>query len=405
MIRNHPDIVVFLDIDWDTKKEKNRQHFLISELARQLEGCSKILAVERPICFWTSPFRARKKLVQWIYHPPLRHVGPNLYIYTPFVFIHNLIAARIPTFRGLNRCLLRMLLNRVMKNIDINTKNLIAWVHHPYQLEDIGLVNEKSLVYDCYDDYITLETSRTRSLDLEEREIEILKQADWVFLSSKELLEKKSKLSNSVYLIPNAVEFEHFLKSTREIDKLRINNAGPVLGFTGKITPRLDFRLLSKIARNHLDWNFLLIGPTENENVLKKNPAYRSFVTAPNVNIPGGIPYQELPEQMKLFDVCLLPYRDDDQFNIHCSPLKLYEYLATGKPIVSTNLPSVRDFSGLVRIAENIEDFGQQVKKALEEQDIHLCKLRIAKAHENSWKSRVNDILSIFNDYHKGNRG
>ena len=100
------DIVIFLDVDWEVKTQKNRQHFLIRELARQLEGYSKILGVERPICPFTSPFRDTIKFFQWLHFRHLRKVGSNLYIYTPFVFIHNIIADKIPIMTVFNRYLL-----------------------------------------------------------------------------------------------------------------------------------------------------------------------------------------------------------------------------------------------------------------------------------------------------------
>lgn len=118
-----------------------------------------------------------------------------------------------------------------------------------------------------------------------------------------------------------------------------------------------------------------------------------------NVNFLGSKPYEELPNYMKFFDVCIIPYDQNDPLNINCSPLKLYDYMATGKPVVSTDLPAVRSFNKLVRIGRNKEEFEKQLMKAIEEQDGFLCKLRMAKAHENSWESRANDIIKILNDY------
>jgi len=80
------DLVVFASVDWENPVRKNRQHFLIAELARQLEGRSKVLWVERPICPWTGPFRKREKVWAWVRgRRGLRRVGPNLHAYTPFV--------------------------------------------------------------------------------------------------------------------------------------------------------------------------------------------------------------------------------------------------------------------------------------------------------------------------------
>lgn len=395
----HFDIVFFLDADWEAKSQKNRQHFLIAELARQLEGRSRILGIERPICPWTSPFRNPGKFFQWLLFNRWRKVGQNFYIYTPFVFLHNLIADRIPIFKVLNRYLLKILLNRVMKNLDFNTNNLIAWIHHPYQLGDIGLVGEKRLVYDCYDDYVISETSRIRSHDLKEREQEILKRATWVFVVSEELMREKAKISDNVYYLPNAVEYDHFSKSMQEKDELGKKNDQPVLGFTGKITSRLDYRLLSKLASKYSNWNFVMIGPWENEANLKKDQAYRDFVTAPNVHMQGPKPYQELPYLMRLFDICILPYKTDDLFNINCSPLKLYEYLATGKPIVSTDLPAIRNFDSLVDIAKDDEEFDLKVVKALEEQDRTLREQRQAAARENSWERRAKQVIVLLEEF------
>jgi len=115
-----PDFIIFLDADWEAESQKNRQHFLIAELARQLEGRSKVLAVERPICPWTNPFRKQEKFVQRLRgERGLRQAGANLYLYTPFVFIHNIIAACIPGMTGLNRCLLSALLRRVLKQMKL----------------------------------------------------------------------------------------------------------------------------------------------------------------------------------------------------------------------------------------------------------------------------------------------
>ena len=396
----YPDIVVFLDVDWEEKSKKNRQHFLIAELARQLEGCSKILGVERPICPWTSPFCNPGKFFQWLRFKRLRKVGSNLYIYTPFVLIHNIIAARLPMMTVLNRYLLRMLLNQVKKKIGFLDKDLVAWIHHPYQLEELGLVNEKLLIYDCHDDYLEY-ANQARKKDIENREKLILEKADYVFCVSDKLLKEKGEIKNiknKGYIIPNAVEFDHFAQA-----KLKGNNSiskkkKTILGYMGKITERLDFQLLVSLAIKHPGWELVMIGPEESHSEvapLFSNPYYQSFIAAPNVNLMGARSYNNLPILMRAFDVCILPYNADDPFNIHCSPLKIYEYLATGKPIVSTDLPAVRNFKGLVRIAEDIEDFERQILEALQDKDKELCQQRLEAAGNNSWQKRVETILKV----------
>ena len=388
------DLVVFLGVDWGATTSKNRQHFLIAEVARQLDSRSKVLAIERPICPWTTPFRKREKIMQLLCgEHRLRRAGPNLYVYIPFVFVHNLIAAHIPGMTALNRRLLMTLLRRVLTSLKFRARNLITWIYHPYQLEDIGLMGEKTLVYDCYDNYTASEPNPTRRRDLMERERAILRRADCVFVSSEELLRAKRGSNRNVHLIPNGVEFEHFTQAARKDETLQ--NDGPVLGFTGKITPRLDFRLLVQLAATHPHWKLVMIGPKEREDELVKNPDYRAFVSAPNVYLPGSKLYEELPVHMQAFDVCLLPYKADDPFNIHCSPLKLYEYLATGKPIVSTDLPAARSFKAVVRVAQDAEEFEGKITESLVERDGKLSQQRQAAAHNNSWERRAEGVLEI----------
>ena len=390
------DIVVFLDADWETAAQKNRQHFLIPELARQLAGRSRVLGVERPICPWTGPFRRRAKFMRWLLgQRGLRRVARNIHIYTPFVFVHNVIAAHIPKMAEANRCLLRVLLGSVLKRLGFRTDSLIAWIHHPYQLEDVGLVAERHLFYDCYDDYIAAERIPSRRCDLASREKAILDRAHGVFVVSEELLRAKNTMSARVHLVPNGVEFEHFARAASGESETATQDRSAVLGFTGKITPRIDFRLLVHLATAHPEWTLAMIGPHEDTEALKRNADYRAFVDAPNVHLLGPRPYRDLPRHMRAFDICLLPYTTDDPFNIHCSPLKLYEYLATGKPIVSTDLPAVRPFDGLVRIARDAEEFERQVAAALEEQDEDLRQRRLAVARENSWESRAKTVLQI----------
>lgn len=389
--------IIYLGVDWEASSQKHRQHFLISKLARRLEGNSMVLGVERPICFFTSPFLHGQKFIKWMFcKGRLRKAGSNLYIYTPFVFLHNIIAARIPGITKFNRFLLRIQLMHILNKLNFDTSNLLAWIHHPYQLEDVGLLGERWLVYDCYDDYTVSQRSATCKSDLEGREATILKKADFVFFSSAELLRFKGGGNTNVHLIPNGVEFEHFNKTALK-DKISITeDYSTVIGFTGKISTRLDFQLLLRIAEIHRDWRIVMIGPYESKADFIRNPDYCALRSAPNVNLCGPRLYQELPDKMRSFDVCILPYRVDDPFNMRCSPLKLYEYLATGKPIVSTNIPAVRPFDGLVRVARDAEEFESHVVMALAEQDEALVQQRLLVAQENSWKRRVAKILEIF---------
>lgn len=393
------DFVIFLSQDWDT--------FFRRHLIRTLADCapdSKFLCLERPVCPITNPFLKPYKFLQWITgRGNIRQVRENLIIYRPFILLHDHIATKISPFNKINRLLLKSQIRRWNKKYSLNTNFVVSWIYDPFQDGYLNLVNEQLKVFEYYDEYSSwseVPFFRTHK-DLARKEKQVLSEVDLVFVVSEEILTNKSHLHRSIHVVPNATDFGHFNKAAKNNLPLPNDIAPikrPIVGYVGNITSRIDFSLLEYLSKNHSDWSFVFIGGTDGVRI----PATLKSKT--NVNFLGSKPYEELPKYMKFFDVCIIPYDQNDPFNINCSPLKLYDYLATGKPIVSTDLPAVRYFKEFVRIADDPEDFGQQVKKALEEHDRHLCKLRIAKAQENSWEFRANDIINILNDYYKGNR-
>ena len=143
------------------------------------------------------------------------------------------------------------------------------------------------------------------------------------------------------------------------------------------------------IAERKKDWSFVLVGGKD--DYMKNKLILVEFAERKNVYLLGKKSYEDLPGYLKAFDVCLIPFRRDDLFSLSCSPLKLYEYLATGKPIVSTNLAGVSCFDSLVRIAQNNNEFEKHIGEALREGfECHEMRMKIAKNH--SWKKRANKV-------------
>lgn len=391
MLVDKYDFVVFLNAEWETKTARNRQHFLIAELARQLEGKSKILAVERPVCPWTTPVCNWDKFYHWLLcQKGLRHAGPNLYIYTPFVFIHNLIAA-LTGMTIFNRRLLKSLLTGILKKLDFRMENLVAWIHDPFQSEDIGLVGEKFLVYDCFDDHL----SQDRGLwpaNLEGREKAILFQANLVLTVSEKLLNLLQGQANRVCLLPNGVDYGLFARAVSPemiIPPELVVFPSPIIGFVGKISPLLDFELLAWLAAGHPEWNFVFIGDKSSEKNLSGKTGYSLFKRSSNVHLIGPKNHTNLPSYIKAFDVCLIPYLLEGQIPFS-SPLKLYEYLASGQPIVSVNIPQVAEFEPLVYVARTKSEFELCLNRALTEgRNNELYEQRLKEAQRNSWEKRA----------------
>lgn len=392
------DFVIYLPGDWDV--DVNRQH-LIRALAEEAPDC-KFLCLERPVDLVTTLFLHPRKFFEWLLRRNnRRQYGENLFICRTFILLHDHIAPRFSPILWINRCVVAAQVRSLVARFGLHPDRLVSWIYDPFQEMYLGLVGERLSVYNCYDEYSaypSIPVFRTIS-EIRKREKRILKRVDIVLVVSKMLLRSKEILSDNVHVVSHAVDWSHF---RRAIDEATVipedikNIPHPIVGFVGNVTDRIDFTLLEHISKSHLSWSLVLIGGGRDVQVLD------AIAELPNIHLFGARSFEKVPDYLKAFDVCIIPYDADDPFNVNCFPLKLYEYLSTGKPIVSTDLPAVRPFDGLVRIAHDVGDFERHVAEALEEQDEDLRQRRLAVAQENSWERRAEAVSRIIEDTLKG---
>ncbi|MDB5334092.1 MAG: hypothetical protein JWP03_5243 [Phycisphaerales bacterium] len=165
--------------------------------------------------------------------------------------------------------------------------------------------------------------------------------------------------------------------------------AGPVLGYTGTIHPdRVDVELVEAVARKMRAGSVVLVGP----NMLPGDQSER-LRKCGNVFLPGPVPYAEIPNIMRAFDVCITPHRVT-AFTESLNPIKLWEYLAAGKPIVSTDVAGFRDYPQFVRIASGADEFLAAAEAGMREGP-HLRPARRAEARRHSWAGRVDQISAV----------
>jgi len=169
----------------------------------------------------------------------------------------------------------------------------------------------------------------------------------------------------------------------------------PVYGYTGSVHPdRVDVELVREFAQR-VKGTVVLLGP----DMLP--PQAKARLALPNVVIFGPVPYAQVPAYMRAFDVCIVPHRMS-AFTESLNPIKLWEYLAAGKPIVSTDVAGFRDYPKLVRLARTADELVAAAHAALAEAGIaegeSLAAQRQAIARENSWQQRVDEIERVIEE-------
>lgn len=192
-------------------------------------------------------------------------------------------------------------------------------------------------------------------------EITLIQRVDQVIIHSRKLLERKGGFNPHTMHVPNGVDYKAFSTSMPEpADIARIPR--PRMGYVGIIKSQLDLDLLNRLAKRHPEWSFVLVGP---QGYLgQKIDILKQLEAQPNVYLPGNRQLAELPACMQAMDVCLMCYEVCD-YTHYIYPLKLNEYLATGRPIVSTPIDSVRPLGHLVGIAGNLEEWSLSLTDAL----------------------------------------
>src|SRR5574341_1008306 len=249
-------------------------------------------------------------------------------------------------------------------------------------------LGDRVAVYECVDDF-TAAKGLVDARVIGQLERRLIEKVDLLVATHAGLLDKKQAGAKRAILVPNGVDADHFQQATDPATPIAKSLAGlkhPVIGYLGGINYWIDTTLLARIARQHPDWTLALVGPAYALADLK--PLDR----LPNVVMTGRVPYEAVPCYVKAFDVCVNPYVLD-QVAEHCSPLKLYEYLAAGKPVVSVDMPEAHQFRDLVAIAHSPDEFVALVEQAVTQPDGRAAD-RIRVAHRHTWDQRFEAVAS-----------
>ncbi len=267
--------------------------------------------------------------------------------------------------------------------------NPIQWFYSPITAPAmLGAFNEISVVYDCMDE---LSQFRFAHPDLGRRERLLLANADVVFTGGYKLYESKRRYHDNVHFFGCGVDVAHFSKARLastsvpgDIEHL----PSPVFGYFGVIDERIDYDLIARLAAHNPEASVVMVGP-----VVKVDSA--SLPKEPNIHWLGQRDYKDLPAYVKGFTTCLMPFALNEATE-YINPTKTLEYMAAGKPIVSTAVADVvRNFTPVVRVARTAAEFVTLSKQVAAEPNSALIAQGLDQASKASWESIVGRMRQL----------
>jgi len=297
----------------------------------------------------------------------IENFNENLYVVTPHIkhgLSENDVHARQRKF-----------INSLFSNMQVN--RYLSWYYTPMALPFTEHLTPELVVYDCMDE---LSAFKFAPPELTIKEKELFKKADIVFTGGHSIYESKKNAHHNIYPFPSSIDKHHFgiARNTKNDPADQAHIPHPRFGFFGVVDERFDIELLDGVAKARPDWHFVILGP-----VVKIDPA--TLPKYDNVHYLGGKKYEELPSYIAGWDIATIPFAMNESTKF-ISPTKTPEYLAAGKPVISTPIKDVVSPYGdnkLVHIVNNAEEF------------IKAAELELKKKRKAQWLKKVDEFLAF----------
>ena len=283
-------------------------------------------------------------------------------------------APRSMFVRKLSSKILQKQIQRAKNKMKLNKP--ILWTSLPTAVDMVGKLDESAVVYYCGDDFSAL-----AGVDHDvvgQRERELIESADLI-LAASDVLAKRFP-SNKTHLIPHGVDYKLFANPSERANDLP-DDGRPIAGFYGSISEWFDVELVQSLARRLPEWHFVIIG--------KADIDISHLSRMANIHILGPRPHNVLPNYSQHWTASLLPFKNNDQIQA-CNPLKLREYLAAGRPVISTAYPAALAYEDTIAICANEENFVahlEQARKITSPQSTLQETVR-----ENTWEARAQQV-------------
>jgi glycosyltransferase involved in cell wall biosynthesis len=374
-----PDVVLLYAPPWDGPTQFSKHHLARYFAARG----SRVLYVESPL----TPLGVRRGRAFWrelraTLRPP-RRVGERLWIQRHLALVPYHAVSPLTSRRAANRVAQRLMapaLRRDLARLGFSGPIVVAGL--PHAVDALDRLPRRCLVYHCADDYANV---RGFPASLPMLEAELCARADLVITTSSTLCEERKRFNARTYWVANGADVDHFAQLAAPDPQLGALPK-PIIGFVGGLSQWVDTDLVAFLARQHPTWTFALIGPIGIDVSALRGLA--------NVHLLGPRAYQALPRYLAAMDVGLIPFRAEP-VTYHADPIKAYEYLAAGLPVVATDLPALRRLEHVVSLASTRQEWSDRLAAAVAEGRAARCAERKAEASRHSWAARFQEVEQL----------
>jgi glycosyltransferase involved in cell wall biosynthesis len=383
--KHYSDIVLLSTADWDNPFWTNKQH-VTCELARRGHRVLYVdsIGLRTPSATAQDLGRIWRRLKKGL-RPP-QNVRTNVWVWSPLV----IPLQRFQLVRVVNKLLLRSGLRFWMLRLGIAPD--VMWTYNPMTLEFFSNQAFTNTVYHCVDE-IKAQPGMPVA-QIEAADTALVKASDVVFVTAEYLLESRRVFNKNTYYFSNVADFTHFAQAREASTVVPADIAAlkkPVIGFVGAISGyKVDFELLKKMALQHPDWQIVLIGRVGEGDPHTDVTELKSL---PNIHLIGPRPYADLPACMKGFDVAILPCMLNE-YTRSMFPMKFFEYLAAGLPVVSTALHALQGHKDVACIANGHDEFIAGIEAALRN-EVAPLERRLDLALDQTYERRTEKMLRL----------
>lgn len=298
---------------------------------------------------------------------------------------------RLNGLRRLNECLYYTGIRRALRRL--SGDRLIVWLSNPLHARVLEALPRRALAcYDWTDDWAAFDILPVEDpaeiVALNDR---ILQQVDLVFAVSAELERRATAVNPHTHRAPNATDPEKLGGAAADgpVAAELAELPRPIIGYVGQIADKIDYDLIGQVAKARPEWSFVLVGPVWSS----KRERAAALEALGNVHFLGARPFDQLVPYLRGFDVCMLPHVLSP-LTRSMDPIKLYDYLTTGKPVVSTPVAGVERFDDVVQVVNGLKAFVVALEAALSE-DGALTAQRLAYAQANTWRTRAEEMWQV----------